>query len=352
MLTNPPIQPLMRALHGHSADRPPFWLMRQAGRYLPEYRALRAQAGSFLDLCFNPARAAEITLQPLRRFDMDAAILFSDILVIPHALGQKLWFEEGEGPRLARLEDTRGFSALTFDAFNEKLSPIYDTVARVRAQLSPEKTLIGFAGAPWTVACYMLNGKGDAHAGGAFAAVQDFANTRPQDFQRLIDILTEATARYLIAQIKAGADAVQLFDSWAGALQGDALEKWVIAPTRAIVTAVRAACPQTPVIGFARGIGQSVGLYAAQTGIQAAGIDQSISIAKASALCAENLCLQGNLAPDILLKGGLDLTRGVEDILRHAHGRPFVFNLGHGIIKETPIAHVEQLSRIVKGLSA
>ncbi|MBI1215743.1 MAG: uroporphyrinogen decarboxylase [Alphaproteobacteria bacterium] len=338
-------QPLKRVLSGQAATPAPFWLMRQAGRYLPEYRALRERAGGFLDLCFNPEWAAEVTLQPLRRFDMDAAILFSDILVIPHALGQKLWFAPGEGPRLELLGDTQAFSGLGYDAFDEKLSPVYETVRRVRAELPAHKSLIGFAGAPWTVACYMIEGRG----GGVFQAAQDFAKQNPDDFQNLMDILVAATARYLTAQVKAGADVLQIFDSWAGLLPPEEFERWVIAPTKALMDILRRDCPATPVIGFPRGVGEACGKYAAATGVNGMGLGQEISITRAREICGDAICLQGNLAPELLLQGGVQMEEAVMDILDEAAGKPFIFNLGHGIIKETPPEHVARLAAIIRG---
>jgi uroporphyrinogen decarboxylase len=342
--TKPERQPLRRALKGETGETVPFWLMRQAGRYLPEYRALRETAGGFLNLCFNPEWAAEVTLQPLRRFDMDAAILFSDILVVPLALGQKLWFEAGEGPRLALMEDTARFKTLGYDRFDETLSPVYETLRRVRAELPAEKSLIGFAGAPWTVACYMIQGKG----GGAFQSVQAFARQKPEDFQRLIDILVEATARYLIAQVRAGADVLQLFDSWAGLLPPEERARWVVAPAKRLAGLLRAACPETPLIGFPRGIGEACAAYAAETGVDGLGLGEETDIVKALALCPPALCLQGNLSPGLLLQGGAEMIKAVIHILQAAKGRPFIFNLGHGIIKETPPEHVALLAKTVK----
>ncbi len=327
------------ALRGQRTKRPPFWLMRQAGRYLPEYRALRAKAGSFLDLCFNPAQAAEVTLQPLRRFDMDAAILFSDILVIPHALGQTLAFQEGEGPKLGKLD----IQALekNQDNIQKKLSPVLETVERVKGALDSDKALIGFAGSPWTVACYMIEGGSSRD----FAQARSFAKTKPDEFSRLMDILVVATTDYLSAQIKAGADAVQLFDSWAE--RADDFEQQIIKPTQKIISALKIKHPDVPVIGFPRGAGSYYPAYAKATGIDALGLDQTVLLEKAAEY--QDICtVQGNLDPDVLLKGGTALQSGATRILEALSPKPFIFNLGHGVIKETPPEHVGLLSEIIR----
>lgn len=327
----------LSALKGKATERIPVWLMRQAGRYLPEYRALRAQAGSFMNLCFDPEKAAEVTLQPVRRFDMDAAILFSDILVVPHAMGQDVSFVEGEGPKLARLD----IDALDTVDFEKKLQPIYETVRRVRAALSKDKALIGFAGSPWTVMCYMIEGGGGTKT---FDSAQDFARNKPAEFARLTDAVCETTAAYLISQIRAGADAVQLFDSWAGLRQGQDFIDHVIAPTEKIVAAVRAACPDTPIIGFPRS-GGDLEKFSIMTRVDAIGLDQQTPFSAAPG----NICVQGNLSPEILLAGGDEMTKEIARILDDAGDRPFIFNLGHGIIKETPPEHVAQLVQQVHG---
>lgn len=334
----------LQALAGQATPQVPFWLMRQAGRYLPEYRALRGQAGSFLNLCFNPEFAAEVTLQPLRRFDMDAAILFSDILVVPYALGQALDFVEGEGPKLGAFAGAAAFAEIDFDAFDKKLQPVYETVRRVRAALAPEKALIGFAGAPWTVACYMIQG----HGGGEFKATLTFAKEKPQEFDRLIDTLAGVTAHYLIRQIKSGADAVQLFDSWAGLLKGDDFARWVTNPAAKIVALVKKSCPGTLLIGFPREAGALYKDYAAATGFDGIGIDQSFSVKEAVGAFGGK-AVQGNLDPVLLLEGGREMEDNILRILRDAGDAPFIFNLGHGVIKETPPEHVAKLSEIVKG---
>lgn len=329
---------LIRALKGEATMQVPFWLMRQAGRYLPEYRELRKQAGGFLDLCFNPELATEVTLQPLRRFDMDAAILFSDILVVPYALGQELSFAEGEGPVLGACNVT----SVERDAFLARLAPVYETVRRVRAALPDDKALIGFAGAPWTVACYMVQGRGD---GGVFTEAKKFAFSNPEEMDRIIGLLVEATALHLCAQIRAGADVVQIFDSWAGLLPAEYFNRWVVEPTQQIVAAVRAQHPDTPIIGFPRGAGEFMQRYAENTGVHAVGVDQSVVLSDA---LRHGLTVQGNLAPEILLEGGQRMEKEIKRILAEIGDAPFIFNLGHGVIKETPPEHVQKLSEIIR----
>lgn len=331
---------MMTALEGKVTKNVPFWLMRQAGRYLPEYRELRQKAGSFLDLCMNPEFACEVTVQPLRRFDMDAAILFSDILIVPHALGQKLDFVEGEGPKLGAFTPDK----LDFSAFEKKTAPIYETVRRVRAELDNDKTLIGFAGAPWTVACYMIEGRGNK----TFPAAREFALNNGAAFDELIGLLVQATARYLSAQIAAGADVVQIFDSWAGLAPKEHFERWVIEPTRKIADLVRKEHSGAKIIGFPREAGASYKDYAAKAGIDGIGLDQSVDLASAIRDFGGKVCLQGNLAPEILLAGGKALEEETLRILNAMRGQPFIFNLGHGVIKETPPEHVAALSKIIR----
>ncbi|MDE8651771.1 uroporphyrinogen decarboxylase [Novosphingobium album (ex Liu et al. 2023)] len=337
---------LLETLRGSSAKPRPVWLMRQAGRYLPEYRALRAEKGGFLALVYDTDAAAEITLQPLRRFGLDGAILFSDILIVPYAMGQNLEFLAGEGPRLSpRLVDT-ALAALS--PVPERLSPIYETVAKVRAQLGPDKTLLGFAGSPWTVATYMVAGEGsrDQHE------TRGHAYRDPGAFQAIIDAIVAVTVEYLCGQIAAGAEAVQLFDSWAGSLAPAEFERWVIAPNAAIVTALKARYPQVPVIGFPKGAGEKLVAYARETGVDALGLDETIDPCWAHAVLPQGLPVQGNLDPLLLLYGGGasggELDRQVHRILDAFADRPHVFNLGHGIGKETPIAHVEHLLSTVR----
>ena len=318
------LRPVVEALQRKTSNRVPFWLMRQAGRYLPEYRELRKKAGSFLDLCFTPDYAVEVTLQPLRRFDMDAAILFSDILVIPYALGQKLDFVEGEGPRLGVLDA----DALSYDS--TKLFPVYETLRQLRQKLPPEKTLIGFAGAPWTVACYMVDGQG----GGDFIKTKIMAFTQPEKFDALINTLIDATSGYLISQIRAGADVVQLFDSWSGLLPEPYFTRWAITPAKEICRRIKKEFPYVPIIGFPRGAGMLYKSYAFFAGVDGIGIDTQTPMSWAVKEIGTQACLQGNLDPVLLLAGGNALEQGVLDILNAAKGQPFIFNLGHGIIKE------------------
>lgn len=333
-------KPIISALEGKATKTAPFWLMRQAGRYLPEYRELRKDAGSFLRLCMTPEHATEITIQPLRRFDMDAAILFSDILVIPYALGQELNFVEGEGPQLGSFS----FDNLNFTGFDQKLSPVYETVRNVRKELSDEKTLIGFAGAPWTVACYMIEGRG----GGVFEKAVGYALGNQDKFDALISLLVEATVRYLNAQVAAGADALQLFDSWAGLVPEGYFERWVIKPARQIVDVVKKQHPHVKIIGFPREAGKNYKAYAEKTGVDGVSLDHSLDLAAAVKEFGGKVCLQGNLDPEILLKGGKEMEQEVLRILNITKNQPFIFNLGHGVIKETPPEHVADLARIIR----
>lgn len=337
-------KPLLEAVLGRRGDRLPIWIMRQAGRYLPEYREVRARAGSFLDLCYNPELAAEVTLQPLRRFDLDAAILFSDILVIPDALGQTVRFETGEGPRLEPLTVER-IGTLDLERAHEGLAPIIETVRRVKAGLAPEKTLIGFCGSPWTVATYMIAGQGSSDQ----AAARVFALTQPAAFARLIDVLVQASIEYLAAQFRAGADVVQLFESWALNLDEVAFRDWVIEPNRRIVEGLRREIPDAPVIGFPRGAAGNLPAYAAATGVNLLGLDYGTPLAFAEQL-PKGLGVQGNLDPLRLLAGGAQMETRAEQIVTAFRNRPHIFNLGHGIVPETPIAHVEQLIAKVRSL--
>jgi uroporphyrinogen decarboxylase len=312
--------------------------MRQAGRYLPEYRAVRAKAGSFLDLCFSPELASEVTLQPVERFGLDAAILFSDILVVPHALGRRVTFVEGEGPRLDPIDEA-GIAALDLEALPGRIAPVIETVARVRDSLGPRVSLIGFCGAPWTVATYMVAGKGSTDQ----LPARTFAAARPDLFQRLIDRLVEASAAYLIAQLRAGADVVQIFDSWAGVLGAEELERWSIAPTARIVALVRGAVHSARIIGFPKGVQFGLERYIRETGVNAVGLDWSVPLEVARARLQPFVAVQGNLDPAVLVAGGDGLDHAVDRILAGLAGGRFIFNLGHGIVPETPIAHVEQL---------
>lgn len=337
-------KPFLQTLNGIKTDKPPFWFMRQAGRYLPEYRELRAQKGGFLEMAFDPKSACEITMQPIRRFGMDAAIIFSDILTIPMALGQSLEFAAGEGPKLGPL-DINALDMSTLD----KLNPVYEALRQTQTALLAEgyfeTALIGFAGAPWTVATYMIEGGSSKD----FMKTKIMAYHEPEKLSALIDILVEATAIYLINQIKAGAEAVQIFDSWAGALDPDEFEKWSIQPAKRIVEKIRAEYPDVPIIGFPKGAGYKYISYAKNTGITALGIDQHVPTDWIASSLQPMLPVQGNLDPFALMAGGNALKKAAEKIISDLDKGPFVFNLGHGIHKDTPIEHVEQLIKIIRG---
>ena len=339
----PADKPLLAVLRGEQRDPPPMWLMRQAGRYLPEYRALRAEKGGFLDMAYDPATAAEITLQPLRRFAFDGAILFSDILIVPHAIGQHLSFVAGEGPRLAPPLSNASLDEL--QPVLQRLEPIWATVARVKAALAPETTFLGFAGSPWTVATYMVAGQGSREQ----AEARSLAYQDPGKFAAIIARIEALTVDYLSGQVDAGVDAVQLFDSWSGSLAPAEFERWVIAPTARIVDAFRARHPDTPIIGFPKGAGGKLRAYAAETRVDAIGLDETVDPAWADRELPANLPVQGNLDPLALIAGGETLRDAVRRILDAFATRPHIFNLGHGIQQTTPIAHVEQLVSQVKG---
>ena len=334
----------LRALAGDPEWPPPLWLMRQAGRYLPEYRRIRAEAPSFIDFCYSPKATVEATLQPIRRFGFDAAILFSDILVIPDALGQTVSFETGEGPRLPPIADAADVYALREVPDMDRLAPVLETVGRLKQDLPRNTPLIGFCGAPWTVASYMIAGKGTPDQ----APARLFAYRYPDLCQRLVDRLVAASITYLRAQVDAGADAIQIFDTWAGVLPAGAFERWCVAPIRAIVAGLRETCPSIPVIVFARGAGpRLVGLEAA-TGADALGIDTAVDPAWAAKSVPLTTVLQGNLDPLALIAGGAALDEAVDRILAAMRGRPHIFNLGHGILPETPIENVERLVALVR----
>lgn len=342
-MTGVPDKKLLAVLKGERRDPPPIWLMRQAGRYLPEYRALRATKGGFLELCYDPEAAAEVTLQPIRRFGFDGAILFSDILVVPHALGQKLWFEEGEGPRLAPALADAALAGL--EAAPGRLMPVYETVRRVKAELPAQTTFLGFAGSPWTIATYMVAGQGSKDQ----AAARSLAYRDPGAFGTLIERIVAMTVDYLSRQIEAGVEAVQLFDSWAGSLSPAQFERWVIAPNAAIVAELKARHPQTPVIGFPKGAGGKLPAYARETGVDAIGLDETVDPAWAHRNLPDGLPVQGNLDPLALLTGGEALAAATGAILAALKERPHIFNLGHGIVPEVPVAHVEALVRRLRG---
>jgi uroporphyrinogen decarboxylase len=332
-------------LEGQRQAVPPIWMMRQAGRYLPEYRALREKAGGFLDLCFNPESAAEVTLQPVRRFNFDAAILFSDILVVPLALGRKVWFEEGEGPRLEPLTDAKALCSLRPEVDDKILAPVYETVRRVKAALGPRATLIGFCGAPWTVATYMVAGRGTPDQ----APAKMLAAREPQAFQYMIDCLVNAAADYLARQLEAGAEVVQIFDTWAGSLPADDFERWCVQPTKRLVGCLREKRPGTKVIGFPRGAGENIPHYVAETGVDAVSLGNEIDRSFARAQIQSLVPVQGNVDPQALLEGGAALDREVDAVLQAFGAGPLIFNLGHGILPQTPIAHVERMLKRVRG---
>ena len=333
---------LLETLLGRKTKQTPVWLMRQAGRYLPEYRELRAQKGGFLELCYDAEAAAEVTMQPIRRFGFDGAILFSDILIVPHAMGQKLWFETGEGPRLAPgLLDA---ALASLEGAPEHFEAIYATVRNVAAQLDDKTTFMGFAGSPWTIATYMVNGQGSKDQ----AATRRFAYRDEAAFAELIDAIVENTVTYLLGQIDAGVDAVQLFDSWAGSLSPAQFEKWVIAPNAAIISRLKAVHPDLPIIGFPKGAGAKLIAYASETGASAIGLDETVDPVWAHENLPAGLPLQGNLDPLALIAGGEALEKSTRHILDIFRDRPHIFNLGHGILPDTPIEHVENLLTLVR----
>jgi len=339
-----PAQPLLATLKGERQTRPPLWMMRQAGRYLPEYRALRAEKGGFLDLCYDSAAAAEVTLQPIRRFGFDGAILFSDILVVPHALGQHLWFETGEGPRLAPPLADALLDEPTPQP--ERLTPVIETVRQVKAALPPETTFLGFAGSPWTVATYMVAGAGSRD----HAQARRMAYGDPARFGAIIEAIVALTIDYLCAQIEAGVDAVQLFDSWAGSLSPAQFREWVIAPNQRIVAGVKARHPAVPIIGFPKGAGAKLVAYADEVSADAIGLDETVDPHWADAALPRDLPVQGNLDPLALIAGGETLDRAVDAILDAFATRPHIFNLGHGILPDTPVENVERLVDRVRGI--
>ena len=343
LVPDPVDKPLLAVLRGERRDPPPMWLMRQAGRYLPEYRALRAEKGGFLDLVYDPAAAAEVTIQPLRRFAFDGAILFSDILIVPHAIGQDLWFETGEGPRLApkmgeaRLRDLKPHM--------ERLDPIYEMVRLVKPLLSPETTFLGFAGSPWTVATYMIAGQGSREQ----AEARQLAYDDPGKMDMILDLIATVTVDYLSGQINAGVEAVQLFDSWSGSLAPAQFERFVIARNAWIVSELKRRHPDTPIIGFPKGAGGKLGAYARETGVDAIGLDETVDPLWANRELPEGMPVQGNLDPLALMAGGEPMRDAAVRVLDALSPRPHIFNLGHGIGQHTPIAHVEQLVELVKG---
>jgi uroporphyrinogen decarboxylase len=337
--------PLLEVLDGGNCCPPPVWLMRQAGRYLPEYRAVREKAGDFLKLCLTPELAAEVTLQPVRRFGFDAAILFSDILLLPYALGQRLWFREGEGPRLEPIETRKDLLRLANELEIAKLGPVYEAIERVKARLDPDVVLLGFCGAPWTVASYMIAGCGtDDHAPARLFAYRD-----ADGFSKLIELLVDSSAQHLIQQLRAGADAVQIFDTWAGVLPAREFRRWSIEPTRSIVSKVRSVIPNAKVIGFPRNAGTKLVTYVKETAVDAVGLDWSVDLEFARENVQSRLPVQGNLDPLVLLAGGDALMCAIDEIIGTLATGSFIFNLGHGILPQTPISHVEDMLERVRG---
>jgi len=338
-------KPFLRALAGETLVPPPFWLMRQAGRYLPEYRATRTQAGSFLELCYNPELAVEVTLQPLRRYGFDAAILFSDILVVPDALGQKVAFREGEGPVLPPIRSARDLDGLDATGFLDHLAPVLKTVAGLSKAIPATTTLIGFAGAPWTVATYMIEGGGSKD----FAHAKRLMWGEPETFARLMALLTKATGDYLLAQIDAGAEVIQIFDTWAGALPEEEFRRWVIAPTRALVERIHGERPGVKVIGFPRGAGILSLPYVVETGIDGVSLDTGMPLDWAAEALQTKCTVQGNLDPILVVAGGEAMDAAIDRILAKLGKGPFIFNLGHGIVPQTPPENVARLAERVKG---
>jgi uroporphyrinogen decarboxylase len=336
---------LLGVLAGERHVPPPVWLMRQAGRYLPEYRLLRKQAKTFLDFCFTPDLAVEATLQPLRRFAFDAAILFSDILVIPHGLGQHVSFEEGEGPRLDPIRSAAEMDRLSGNGLKERLAPVFESLRRLRRELPAHVALIGFAGAPWTVAAYMVEGRG----GTGFEAAKRMAREEPVLFGRLIDLLVEQTIAYLSAQIEAGAEAIQIFDSWAGDLDTEQRLRWSLEPLTRIVAALKTAHPNIPVILFPRGAGESYAGYAHIAGLSGLSLDSGVDLAWAAKALQPQVALQGNLDPELLVAGGPPMRQAIQRILVGLGQGPLIFNLGHGILPQTPPEHVAELVELVHG---
>jgi uroporphyrinogen decarboxylase len=329
----------MDVLAGKRLPVPPIWLMRQAGRYLPEYRALRQKIGNFLDLCLDPKSAAEVTLQPIRRFGFDAAILFSDILVVPYALGQNVAFTVADGPRLDAIDDADDLHKLRRELDHERLAPVYEAIARVRSQLPASVTLLGFCGAPWTLATYMIAGAGTPDQ----IPAREFAYRAPEPFAELLDILVEASASYLIRQFEAGVDVVQIFDSWAGIVPDDEFDRCCVEPCARIIATVRAQIPTAKFIGFPRGAGSRLKRYIDAVPVDAVGLDWTIDLAFAREELQRRKPVQGNLDPVVLLVGGRSLDRSVDRIMENFKAGPFIFNLGHGVLPDTPVAHVEQL---------
>ncbi|MGO9357837.1 MAG: uroporphyrinogen decarboxylase [Xanthobacteraceae bacterium] len=344
MAQNPAVKPFVEVLAGRRQPVPPLWMMRQAGRYLPEYREVRARAGSFLDLCYTPDLAAEVTLQPIRRFAFDAAIIFSDILVLPHALGRSVRFEVGEGPRLDPLDSPDKIATLSRQADFARLEPVFEALRQVRKALAPTVALIGFCGAPWTVATYMVAGQGTPDQ----APARLMAYRHPDAFARIIDTLVENSITYLLGQLAAGADVLQIFDTWAGVLPPREFLRWSAEPTRRIVEGIRAKVPDAKIIGFPRGAGALLPDYIARTGVDAVSIDWTAAPALIREQVQTSVAVQGNLDPLALIAGGAALDAAIDDVLANFAAGRLIFNLGHGIQPETPIAHVERMVERVR----
>jgi len=337
-------KPFLQALARQSLKRPPFWFMRQAGRYLPEYRQLREREPNFLRFCYNPDLAVEATLQPLRRYAMDAAILFSDILVVPDALGRNVRFVEGQGPVLEPIADPAAIADWDGERFIAHLQPVFETVERLATAIPAETALIGFAGAPWTVAVYMVEGRG----GSDFSAIRGWAASDPGTFSKLIDVLVDATAVYLARQVRHGAEAVQLFDSWAGILPPSEFQRWIIDPTKEIVRRLKSDFPELPILGFPRAAGLMYEDYVAQTGVDAVGIDATVPVIWAAETLQPTCTVQGNLDNHLLVAGGPALDSEVDRILQALSSGPFIFNLGHGVLPKTPPEHVGRVAERIR----
>lgn len=334
---------LLETLKGNPGDRVPFWFMRQAGRYLPEYREVRATTNSFMEFCYSPKKAADVTLQPIKRFEMDGAILFADILVVPDGLGQKVWFEAGHGPKLEPVTDSKSFDELSLRAFHDRVGPVYQTLGILKNALPHDVTLLGFAGAPWTVATYMIEGAGSKD----HAAARQLGYGKPDFFSKILNMLVDATSEYLCKQIEAGADAVQIFDSWSAALSEKCFDEWVIAPTKEIVHRVRVKHPETPIIGFPRLAGAQLDKFVTETGVDAVSLDTGVPMSYAKKI-QEKVCVQGNIDPHLVVSGGKAMTKQAGYILDSLKGGAHIFNLGHGFVPQTPPENVAELSDFIK----